>query len=224
MPNGIPRDPKKGSPENPLQQNPSQQNASQPNAPQPGAPGEEATARSAALQAENEALRDRMLRALADAENARRRAERTAQDARRYGIADFARELLPVADNLQRTVTAAELGGAQATGANALLEGVAATRRMLEHALEQFGVRRIEALGEPFNPAHHEAVVEVADGAGPPGTVVSIIEDGFTIHDRLLRPARVAVARRGERAKAQETHGADGSRGEPGARPRDASA
>jgi molecular chaperone GrpE len=214
MPNGIPRDPKKASPENPSQQNGSPADA----------PADDVTARSAALQAENEALRDRMLRALADAENARRRAERTAQDARRYGITDFARELLPIADNLQRTVTAAELGGAQATGANALLEGVAATRRMLEHALEQFGVRRIEALGEPFDPTLHEAVLEVADVARPPGTVARVIEDGFTIHDRLLRPARVAVVRRGERAKAEETEGADGSRGEPGSRPGDASA
>ena len=160
------------------------------------APNEAAGDNSSALQAENQDLRDRMLRALADAENTRRRAERTAQDARRYGSADFARELLPVADNLERTISAAEPRGADASVESALLEGVAATQRILRRALEQVGVRKIDALGAPFDPSLHEAMMEVADAAQPPGVVVDVMEDGFMIHDRLLRPARVAVAQR----------------------------
>ena len=112
--------------------------------------------KSVALQAENADLRDRMLRALADAENTRRRAERTAQEARRYGIADFARELLPVADNLERTLNAAEPGTSpQQNGNAALREGVVATQRILEHALAQFGVHKIDARGAPFDPSLH---------------------------------------------------------------------
>lgn len=148
-----------------------------------------------ALVAENASLRDRMLRALADAENTRRRADRAAQDAARYAIADFAREILTVADNLHRTLAAAErpeLGSADAT----LIDGVRATLHLLMRALEQFGVRKIEALGEPFDPSLHEAVLEVEDAAQPPGTVVCVVEDGYTIHDRLLRAARVAVSKR----------------------------
>jgi len=149
-----------------------------------------------ALVAENASLRDRMLRALADAENTRRRADRTAADAGRYAIADFAREILTVADNLQRTLAAAERPAFGAVGDIALIEGVRATQRMLTQALERYGVRKIEALGQPFDPALHEAVLEVEDASHPPGTVVRVMEDGYTIHDRLLRAARVAVCKR----------------------------
>jgi molecular chaperone GrpE len=145
-----------------------------------------------ALQAENSELRDRLLRALADAENTRRRGERMAQDARQYAISDFARELLAVADNLRRAISAAEQEG----GESSLLDGIKATERILMATLERFGIRRIEALGARFDPALHEAVMEVDDRGHEPGTVVQVLEDGYTIHDRLLRPARVAVARR----------------------------
>ena len=156
-------------------------------------PAPEECADAKALAAENASLRDRILRALADAENTRRRAERTVQDMSKYAIADFARELLAVADNLQRTIAAAELEMAEDA---ALLEGVRATERTLMHALERFGVRKIEALGAPFDPALHEAVMEVDDGSYPPGSVARVLEDGYMIHDRLLRAARVAVAKR----------------------------
>jgi molecular chaperone GrpE len=149
-----------------------------------------------ALQAENESLRDRMLRALADAENTRRRAERTQREARQYAIADFARELLPVLDNLQRTVAAAERHEPASVEDAALIEGVRAVERLLRHTFEQSGIRRIEALGAPFDPSLHEAMMEEDDGAHPPGTITRVLEDGYTIHDRLLRPARVAVVRR----------------------------
>ena len=157
---------------------------------------EEESVGAQALAAENASLRDRMLRALADAENTRRRAERMAQETGKYAVADFARELLAVADNLRRTVAAAEQRAPEADGDAALLEGVRATERALMHALGRFGVRKIDALGVPFDPTLHEAVIEVADESRPPGSVVQVLEDGFTIHDRLLRPARVAVAER----------------------------
>jgi molecular chaperone GrpE len=149
-----------------------------------------------ALAAENASLRDRMLRALAEAENTRQRADRAAADASRYAITDFAREMLAVADNLQRTLAAAERPAFGAVGDAALIEGVRATQRMLMQALERYGVRKIEALGQPFDPALHEAVLEVDDALHPPGTVVRVLEDGYTIHDRLLRAARVAVSKR----------------------------
>src|SRR5712672_1218627 len=104
------------------------------------------------LLAENASLRDRLLRALAEAENVRRRAERTAEDARKFAIADFARDLLIVVDNLQRTIDTAD-GQAPSTVENAaLVEGVHATLRVLMQTLERFGVRRIEALGQRFDP------------------------------------------------------------------------
>jgi len=148
------------------------------------------------LLKENASLRDRLLRALADAENTRRQASRTAGDARRFAITDFARELLIVVDNLQRTIDAAD-GQAPLRKKNAaLIEGAQGTRRVLLRTLERFGVRRISALGERFDPNLHEAVMEVDDPAQPPGTVAQVLEQGYTIHGRLLRPARVVVSKR----------------------------
>jgi len=114
---------------------------------------------------------------------------------RQYGISDFARELLVVADNLQRTIAAIENHASAAAIDTALIEGVRATERVLTKALERFGVRRIPAVGERFDPTRHEAVMEVEDASRPAGTVTSALEDGYTIHNRLLRPARVAVAK-----------------------------
>jgi molecular chaperone GrpE len=147
----------------------------------------------ATLIAENESLRERLLRALADAENTRRRAERMAEETRRYALADFTRELLVIADNLKRTIDAADR---PETGEDAaLIDGVRAIERLLEHTFSRFGVRRIDALGKRFDPNLHEAVMHVDDPSQPSGTVVRVLEDGYTIHDRLLRPARVVVAR-----------------------------
>jgi molecular chaperone GrpE len=154
---------------------------------------------AAALAGENADLRDRLLRALAETENVRRRADRMVDDARQYGISDFARELLVVADNLQRTIAAVEDYAQDHSAAAAidkvLVEGVQATERVLAKALERFGVRRIEAVGQRFDPKVHEAVMEVEDASRPAGTITSAIEEGYTINDRLLRPARVAVTR-----------------------------
>ena len=148
------------------------------------------------LLKENASLRDRLLRALAEAENTRRQASRTAGDARRFAIADFARELLIVVDNLQRTVDAADDQAPLTTENAALIEGVQSTLRVLLRTLERFGVRRIAALGERFDPNLHEAVMEADDPAQRPGTVTQVLEQGYTIHGRLLRPARVVVSKR----------------------------
>jgi molecular chaperone GrpE len=172
-------------------------------------PGE-ATVDAAALEAENAALRDRMLRALADAENTRRRAERAAEDARQYAVADFARELLPVTDNLRRAIVTAERHTPKSVEDDALIEGVRATERLLMAAFERFGIRKIDALGARFDPSLHEAVTEVDDASQVPGTVVDVLEEGYTIHDRLLRPARVIIAKR--RPDAPSLHPASQSR------------
>jgi molecular chaperone GrpE len=148
------------------------------------------------LVAENKSLRDRLLRALAEAENTRRRADRTAEDARKFAVADFARELLTVVDNLQRTIDAADGQGAATAENAALIEGVRATLRVLMQTLERFGVRRIEALGQRFDPNLHEVMIDVEDPSQSPGTIIRIVEHGYTIHGRLLRPARVVVSKR----------------------------
>ena len=148
------------------------------------------------LLVENASLRDRLLRALAEAENTRRRADRTAEDARKFAIADFARELLIVVDNLQRTIDAADGQAPSAAENAALIEGVRATLRVLMQTLERFGVRRIDALGQRFDPNLHEVMMDVEDPLQPPGTVIRVVEHGYTIHDRLLRPARVVVSKR----------------------------
>jgi molecular chaperone GrpE len=168
---------------------------------------EQATAGDAtAIAAENAELRDQLLRALADAENTRRQAARRAQDIQHYAITEFAREMLPVADNLQRTVAGAE-GSAQKAENTALLEGVRATQRVLMNALERFGIRRLDAQGAPFDPMQHEALLQVDDPAVPPGSVRDVMEDGYTIHDRLLRPARVVVNKTAPQASPRHSSG-----------------
>jgi molecular chaperone GrpE len=149
----------------------------------------------ASLAAENAALRDRYLRALADADNTRRRAERAADEARQYAITDIAREFLQIADNLQRALAAAKSGADVSPTDASLLEGVRATQRMLARALERFGIRKIDALGAQFDPALHEAVMGVDTDKGEPGVITEVLEEGYTIKDRLLRPARVVVVR-----------------------------
>lgn len=143
---------------------------------------------------ETSAERDRLMRALADAENTRRIAERRVQDTRKYAIADFARELLQVADNLRRAIEAGSPDLA-AKNDDGLLAGVVATDRILTQILKRFGVEEIDALNRPFDPMKHEAVTETDRSDQPPGSVVNVLENGYVLHDRLLRPARVVVAK-----------------------------
>src|SRR3984893_3144213 len=137
-------------------------------------------------------LRDRLMRALAETENTRRQGERRAQDAQQYAITNFARELLHVADNLRRALGAAEGDAGKADG---LIEGVAATDRVLTKILNRFGVKEVNALNQAFDPGKHEAVMETDQTEQPSGSVVQVLENGYTLHDRLLRAARVVVAR-----------------------------
>jgi molecular chaperone GrpE len=146
------------------------------------------------LAAENASLRERLMRALAETENTRRQGDRRAEDAQRYAVANFARELLEVVDNLRRAIeaSAAQPDKAETDG---LVSGVVATDQLLAKLLRRFGVEPINALNAPFDPAKHEAVMEVDAAGKPPRSVVEVLEDGYTLHDRLLRPARVAVAK-----------------------------
>jgi molecular chaperone GrpE len=139
-------------------------------------------------------LRDRLMRALAETENTRRQGERRVQDANRYAVANFARELLPVVDNLRRAIDAAA-AGAETQKGDGLIEGVVATERILTQILNRFGIEEINALNEPFDPKKHEAVMETDQTEQPPGSVAQVLENGYMLHDRLLRPARVVVAK-----------------------------
>jgi molecular chaperone GrpE len=134
------------------------------------------------------------MRALAETENTRRQGERRVQDANLYAVANFARELLPVIDNLRRAIDAGA-PGTETQGGDGLIEGVVATDRILTQILNRFGVEEINALSEPFDPNKHEAVMETNQTEHPPGSVVQVLENGYMLHDRLLRPARVVVAK-----------------------------
>ncbi|HZP21165.1 MAG TPA: nucleotide exchange factor GrpE [Bauldia sp.] len=148
------------------------------------------------LARENGELKDRVLRTLAEMENLRRRTEREIADARQYAVANFARDTLTVADNLRRAIAAvpAEARAADPALAN-LLDGVEATERGLEHTLAKFGIRRIEPKGEKFDPAFHQAVFEVESADLTPGTVAEVVQAGYVIGERVLRPAMVVVAK-----------------------------
>ena len=148
----------------------------------------------ATLLSENASLKDRLLRALADAENARRQADRKAEDTRKFAVAEFARELLPVIDNLQRVIEARKT--VPSTQHDALLEGVETTLRLFLQTLERFCVKKIAASGQRFDPSLHEALMEAEDASHPPGIITRVLEDGYMIHDRLLRPARVVVSKK----------------------------
>src|ERR1700730_1666818 len=157
----------------------------------PSATGE---SKDTGLSTEIASLRERLVRALAETENIRRQGERRVQDAQQYAITNFARELLQVVDNLRRAI-AAGTADAEAKKAYGLLEGVAATDRILTQILNRFGVKEINALNEPFDPTKHEAVMETDETEHPPGRVAQVLENGYILHDRLLRPARVVVAK-----------------------------
>ena len=161
---------------------------------QSGEDGEEA---EAAVPAELAALReqaavnhDRYLRAVAELENVRKRAVRDVENARRYGLERLARALLPVLDSLE-----AGLASAEQASAESLLDGKKATMRLLNSALEQVGIREVDPHGEPFDPALHEAMTMAPSEEAEPGTVVEVFQKGYSIHDRLLRAARVVVAK-----------------------------
>ena len=153
--------------------------------------------RIAALEAELAEGQDKLLRALAETENVRRRAQRERQDAEKYGISRFAEGLLSVADNLRRALDSLPERDAKDDRTRGLLEGVAATERELLAAFERNGLKRIDAMGERFDHNFHQAVFEAENTGRPAGTIVEVLQPGYVLHDRLLRPAMVGVAKGG---------------------------
>ena len=176
-----------------------QNNAAQPNPAE--AAGASPFADSAALAAEAADLRDKLLRTLAEMENLRRRTEREVADAKSYAIAAFARDVLNVADNMERALAAVPADAvAHDAALKTLVEGVQLTGRELAKALDKHGVRRVEAAGGKFDPNLHQAMFEVANSDVPTGTVVQVVQAGYVLGDRILRPALVGVAKGGPKA------------------------
>jgi molecular chaperone GrpE len=192
-------------------------------------------ARIAELEAEVADLKDRLLRAVADAENTRKRAERDKQDAGKYAMTSFARDVLSVGDNMRRaidTLSDDDRKGVPEPVRN-LIEGVEMTEREFLSVMERHGVKPINPHGEKFDPNLHQAMFEVPDPSTPAGTVMEVVATGYIIGDRLLRPAMVGIAKGGPAAaKAEapagddapaaeagepETGGGDGGKPNPGA-------
>jgi molecular chaperone GrpE len=146
-----------------------------------------------ALITERDEMRDRLLRALAETENVRKRAERDRREAESFGSARLARDLLPVWDNLTRAIDSIEQG--QRDSSAALIEGIEITRRELLSIFEKHGISRLSPEpGDPFDPQHHQAMFEAPVAHVAAGCVIQVMADGFLLHDRLLRPAQVGVS------------------------------
>jgi molecular chaperone GrpE len=154
---------------------------------------------STALEREHAEMRDRLLRTLAEMENLRKRTEREVADARLYGMASFARDVLGVADNMRRALDAVppDLRASAEAGMKALVDGVELTERELLKALEKNGVRQFTPQGEKFDPNVHQAIYEVPDTSVPAGSIVQVVQPGYMIGERVLRPALVGVSKGG---------------------------
>jgi molecular chaperone GrpE len=152
-------------------------------------------ARIAALETEVADLKDRLLRALAETENVRRRAQREREDASKYAVAGFAKDLLSAADNLRRALDSLPEAEAKDERTRSLLAGVAATERELLGVFERHGIRRVDPKGERFDHNLHQAIFEVERPDQPSGTIVEVLQPGYVLNDRLLRPAMVGVAK-----------------------------
>jgi molecular chaperone GrpE len=154
------------------------------------------------LQLENTALKDKVLRTLADMENLRRRTEKEVADAKIYGVTSFARDMLTFADNLHRAIESVpEDSRASADPAlKSFIEGIELTERDFASRLAKYGVKKLEPLGGKFDPNLHEALFEIPDETVPAGTVLQAVEDGYVIGERVLRPAKVGISRGGPKA------------------------
>src|SRR5882724_9855011 len=157
-----------------------------------------------ALTKEASEARDKMLRTLAEMENLRKRTSKEVTDARAYGFTGFARDILDIADNLQRALDAvrAEMKANADPGLKAFIEGVELTERSLLNTLEKNGVKKFDPSGEKFNPNFQQAMYEVPDTSVPSGTVVQVVQAGFMIGERVLRPALVGVSKGGAKVAA----------------------
>ena len=167
----------------------------------------------AVLAKEAADMKDRLLRTLAEMENLRRRTDKEVADARTYGVTNFARDILAVADNMERALKALddEIRTKADAGLKALLDGVELTERELIKVMEKHGVRRLEPAGQKFDPNLHQAMLEVPDPSVPSGTVVQVMQPGYTIGERVLRPALVGIAKGGPKAPPGEAPANDNS-------------
>jgi molecular chaperone GrpE len=172
---------------------------------------------STALDRENAELKDRLLRTLAEMENLRKRTEREIADSRLYGVTSFARDVVVVADNMRRALETAapELRASAKTGVKALVDGVELTERELLKALEKNGVRQFSPQGEKFDPNLHQAMFEVPDAALPAGSIVQVVQPGYMIGERVLRPALVGVSKGGPKAAPGSASSNDNARAAP---------
>lgn len=169
------------------------------------------TAEVTKLEGQIKDLTDRLLRAHADMDNLRKRSEREREETARYAISKFAVDIVGMTDNFERTIAAVPPDAAAADPAlQALLEGVQMTEAEFLKVLERHGVRRIDPLGELFNPHAHQAMMESQNPGVPAGTILQVFQPGYQIADRIIRPAMVVVARGGPKPKA-------GNGGEPAA-------
>ena len=151
----------------------------------------------AQLEAEKAELKDKLLRTLADMENLRRRTEREVGDARTYGVTSFARDMLTVADNLRRALDSlpADARASADPQVKALIDGVELTERDFLKTLEKHGVKKREPVGEKFNPNFDQAMFEIPDDSKPGGTVIQVVQAGYVIGERVLRPSMVGVSK-----------------------------
>ncbi len=180
-------------------------------------------ARIAELEAENADVKDRLLRLAADMENLRRRTEREIKDARQFAVANFARDMLSVSDNLDRAIQALPAGARESgdAGFTSLVEGVEMTGRSMLSAMERHGVKKLEPLNQRFDPNFHQAMFEVPNPDLPANTVVQVVQEGYAIGERVLRPALVGVSKGGPKAAAP-TAGPDTKPGVPDESTKDA--
>ena len=187
-----------------------------PDAPETAPQAEAAPDPVAVLAKEAADLKDRLLRTLAEMENLRRRTEREVADSRVYAVTTFARDILAVADNMERAMKALddEIRDKADAGVKALLDGVELTERELIKVMEKHGIKRLEPQGQKFDPNLHQAMFELPDPSVPAGTVVQVMQPGYTIGERVLRPALVGVAKGGPKAApAGDTPANDNSSG-----------
>jgi molecular chaperone GrpE len=169
-------------------------------------PERDALAVIEALNAENSQLKDRVLRTLAEMENLRRRTDREVSDAKTYGVTSFARDILTVVDNLSRALEHLPMEARTSAEASirSMIEGVELTARDLEAVLGRHGVKKLDPKGQKFDPNLHQAIFEAPDETVPAGTVSQVVQSGWTIGDRVLRPAMVGVSRGGPKAAPKE--------------------
>jgi molecular chaperone GrpE len=167
----------------------------------------------AVLAKEAADLKDRLLRTLAEMENLRRRTEREVADSRVYAVTSFARDILAVADNMERAMKALddEIRDKADAGVKALLDGVELTERELINVMEKHGIKRLEPQGQKFDPNLHQAMFELPDPSVPAGTVVQVMQPGYTLGERVLRPALVGISKGGPKTPPGEAPANDNS-------------